>query len=73
MIIKARHLCLSFFITLQSYNYLPKTPRKQLTYATIFKPKNDEEWFSIASVILNLNKDDDLKVYNYDFNEAYKH
>jgi len=73
MIIKARHLCLSFFITLQSFTYLPKTLRKQLTYATIFKPKNVEEWFSIASEILHLNKDDALKVYNYVYNEPYTH
>jgi len=73
MIIKARHLCLSFFVTLQSFTYMPKTLRKQLTYATIFKPKNIEEWFSIASEILHLNKDDALKVYNYVFNEPYTH
>jgi hypothetical protein len=73
MIIKARHLCLSFFITLQSYTYLPKTLRKQLTYATIFKPKNIEEFNSIAGEILHLNKEDALKVYNYVFNEPYTH
>ena len=72
-IIKARHLCCSFFITLQSYYYCPKIIRKQLTYITIFKPKNVEEWDGIAKEILNLNKDDGLKLYDYVFDEPYTH
>ena len=72
-IIKARHLCVSFFITLQAYNYCPKMLRKQLTYITIFKTKNIQEWESIASEILNLNKDDALTLYNYVFDEPYTH
>ena len=72
-IIKARHLCCSFFITLQSYNYLPKLLRKQITYITIFKPKNIEEWYSISSELLNLNKEDALKIFNYVFDKPYTH
>jgi len=72
-IIKARHLCCSFFITLQSYYYMPKLLRKQITYITIFKPKNVEEWYSIANELLNLNKDDALKLFNYVFDEPYTH
>lgn len=72
-IIKARHLCCSFFITLQSYYYCPKMLRKQLTYVTIFKPKNVEEWYSIANEILNLNKEDALVLYNYVFDVPYTH
>ena len=48
MIIKARHICCSFIICLQSFYYLEKLLRKQLTYITIFKSKNIEEWNSIA-------------------------
>jgi len=73
MIIKARHICCSFIITLQSYYYLEKLLRKQLTYITIFKSKNIEEWNSIAKELLNLNKDDALKLYNYVYNEPYTH
>jgi hypothetical protein len=73
MIIKARHILLSFIIPIQSYYYMPKILRKQLTYITIFKPKNYAEWESIGKELLNLNKDDSLKVFDYIFNEPYTH
>jgi hypothetical protein len=73
MIIKARHIMCGFIFTLQSYYYFPKLLRKQLTYITIFKPKNIEEWNSIASELMNINKDDALTIFNYVFNEAYNH
>jgi hypothetical protein len=73
MLIKARHICCGFIFTLQSFHYFPKILRKQLTYCSIFKPKNIEEWYSIANEILNLNKDDALKLYDYCFNEPYAH
>ena len=61
-IIKARHLRCAFIFTLQSYYYMPKIIRKQVTYITIFKPKNVAEFDSIARELLNLNKDDALKL-----------
>jgi hypothetical protein len=73
MIIKARHIMCSFIIPIQSYYYMPKILRKQLTYITIFKPKNYAEWESIGKELLNLNKDDSLKVFDYVFNENYNH
>ena len=73
MIIKARHLCCSFIFTLQSYHYMPKLLRKQITYTTIFKPKNYAEWESLGVELMNLSKNDSLKVYNYVFNENYNH
>jgi uncharacterized protein involved in tolerance to divalent cations len=73
MIIKARHLCCSFIFTLQSFYYMPKLLRKQITYTTLFKTKNIEEWNSIAKELLNLSKDDALKVFNYVFDEQYNH
>jgi hypothetical protein len=73
MIIKARHIMCSFIIPIQSYYYMPKILRKQLTYITIFKPKNYAEWESIGKELLNLNKDDSLKVFDYIFNEPYTH
>ena len=73
MIIKARHIMLSFIVPIQSYYYMPKILRKQLTYITIFKPKNVEEWNSIGKELLNLNKDDSLKLFDYIFDESYTH
>jgi hypothetical protein len=73
MLIKARHLCCSFIFTLQTYLYFPKSLRKQITYITMFKPKNIDEFNSIARELLNYNKDDALLLYNYVFNEPYAH
>jgi hypothetical protein len=73
MIIKARHICCSFFITLQSYGYMPKILRKQVTYITIFKPKNKAEFESIADEVLNMNKQDALTLYNFCFDKPYCH
>ena len=73
MLIKARHLRCAFIFTLQSYYYFPKMLRKQLTFITIFKPKNIAEWLSISDELLNLNKDDGLKLYNYVFDANYNH
>jgi len=73
IIIKARHLCVSFFITLQSYTYMPKQLRKQVTYLTLFKTKNKAEFEIIAEEILNLKKDDALLLYDYVFDKPYTH
>jgi hypothetical protein len=73
MVIKARHICCGFIFTLQTYFYFPKILRKQITYATIFKPKNIEEWYSISKEILNLNQVDSLKLYDYVFDQPYNH
>jgi hypothetical protein len=73
MLIKARHCCCSYMFTLQSFFYFPKILRKQLTYTTIFKPKNIEEWNSISKELFNMNKDDALKVFNYVFDKPYNH
>jgi hypothetical protein len=73
MMIKARHLSCSFIFTLQSYYYFPKLLRKQITNITIFKPKNAEEWASMAKEILHLNKDDGNKIYDFVFDAPYNH
>ena len=73
MLIKSRHLRCSFIFTLQSYYYMPKIFRKQITYITIFKSKNIAEFESIAHELLNLNKDDGLKLYIYIYNSEYTH
>lgn len=72
-IIKLRHLCCSLIITLQSYYYLPKILRKQITYVTMFKTKNTEEFNSIAGELMNVNKNDALIIFNYVFSKPYTH
>lgn len=73
MLIKARHLNCAFIFTLQSYYYFPKMLRKQITNITMFKSKNVEESYTIFNELLNMNKDDSLKLYNYVFSEPYAH
>ena len=73
MIIKARHLACSFIFTLQSYTLFPKVLRKQLTFISIFKPKNYYEFETLATELLNMKKDDALTLFNYVFDEPYQH
>jgi hypothetical protein len=73
MIVKTRHLNCSWIFTLQAYNLFPMVLRKQITYATIFKPKNNKEMDSIGSELLNMNKDESLQLFNYVFDENYNH
>jgi hypothetical protein len=73
MIIKARHLQCSFFFSLQGYIYFPKILRKQLTYITIFKPNNADEWEDITKELLHMNKEDGLALYKYIYDAPYVH
>jgi hypothetical protein len=73
ILIKSRHIQCSFIFTLQSYYYFPLMLRKQITNAIIFKPKNKRELETLCSELVNLNKDDALKLFNYVFNEPYAH
>ena len=72
-VIKLRHLGCGFIFTLQSYLYFPKIMRKQITYATIFKPNSIPEWYSVASELFNMKKNDALQIYNYVFDKQYNH
>ena len=73
MLIKARHLNTCFIFTLQSYMYFPKMLRKQTTYATIFKPKNREEWNTVNHELLQMKEYDARKIYDYVFGQEYSH
>lgn len=73
LLIKARHYSCAFIFTLQSYYYLPKILRKQITNITIFKPKNQEEWDSITKELLHMNKDDGNKLYDFVYDKPYNH
>lgn len=73
MILKTRHINCSWIFTLQSYYMFPKILRKQMNYITIFKPKNNTEWLSIASEVFGIDKDKQHSLYEYCFNEPYQH
>lgn len=73
MLIKSRHVCCAYVFTLQSYLYYPKILRKQITNITIFKPKNTEEFVSIAKEVFNMKTDEALTMFNYCFDEEYNH
>ena len=73
MLIKARHLNCGFIFTLQSYFYFPRMLRKQISFATIFKPKNIAEFETLAKELFNMKSEDALKLFNYVFNEPYSH
>jgi hypothetical protein len=73
LLIKARHLNAGFIFTLQSYFYFPRMLRKQITYATIFKPKNIEEFETLSHELFNMKRDDSLTLFNYVFDEPYNH
>ena len=73
MLIKARHLNTCFIFTLQSYYYFPKILRKQITNISIFKPKNTEEWESIAKELLGMKKDDAITLYDFIYDKEYTH
>jgi hypothetical protein len=73
LLIKARHLNAGWIFTLQSYYYFPKLLRKQITYITIFKCRNVEEFETLSHELFNLKKDDALQLFNYVFDEPYNH
>lgn len=73
MIIKARHVCLSWIFSLQSYTYFPKSLRKQITNGIIFKPKNVEEFISMVNELFNMKKSDAQILFNYCFDVPYTH
>ena len=70
---RARHLHTSFIFTLQSYLYFPLILRKQLTYISLFKPKNKKEFETVMNELIQLNKDDSLLLSNYVFDAPYNH
>jgi hypothetical protein len=73
MIIKLRHLCCSLIITLQSYLYLPKKLRKQVTNLTVFRPNNVQEWDSVAREALSLSTTQKLQLHDYVFDAPFSH
>jgi hypothetical protein len=64
MIIKVRHLCCSVIFTLQSYLYMPKKLRKQVTNISIFRPNNVQEWDSVGREVLSLSPTQKLTLHD---------
>ena len=73
MLIKARHIQCSFIFMVQSYYYFPKILRKQITYLTLFKSKNKEEFETLTKELICLNKENAQILYDYVFDEPYTH
>jgi DNA replication protein DnaC len=74
MLIKARHLNVSFIFTVQSYMYFPKILRKQLTWASIFNGvRNKEELSTITKELIKMKEDDMKQLYEYVFDVPYNH
>lgn len=73
MLIKARHLNTSFIFTLQSYSYMPKIIRRQITSLTCFKTRNSEEWDLIRKEILHMQMKDAKIIFDYCFDKPYQH
>ena len=73
IIIKARHLSCCFIFTLQSYYMFPLLLRKQITNASIFKPKNKTEMLNIYDELINLDKKNQQQFYDYIYDKPYNH
>ena len=73
MIIKSRHLSVCWIFTLQSYTLMNLTIRKQFTNLSIFKPKNNREWEVLTQELINMNRTNSIKLYDYIFDKNYNH
>jgi GTPase SAR1 family protein len=73
MMVKSRHLQVSWIITLQAYYYFPKQLRRQITNFILFKTKSIDEFQSLSRELFNMNSDDALTLYNYVFDANYNH
>ena len=73
MMVKSRHLQVSWIISLQAYYYFPKQLRRQITNFILFKTKSIDEFQSLARELFNMNSDDALTLYNYVFDVNYNH
>ena len=73
MMIKSRHLQVSWIITIQQYYYFPKNLRRQITNLILFKTKSIDEFQSLAKELFNMNAADALTLHNYVFDKNYNH
>lgn len=73
ILIKARHLKVMIIICCQAWKYFPLQLRRQITNVSIFKPKNKDEWDTIAREMLMIKKENWEQFHNYIFNELFAH
>jgi wyosine [tRNA(Phe)-imidazoG37] synthetase (radical SAM superfamily) len=52
---------------------MPKMLRKQTTFATIFKPKNREEWDSLNKELIQMRDEDARVLFEYVYDKEYAH
>ena len=72
MITKVRHLSFCFGFTLQLYYLFPLLLNKQITNATIFKPKNKKDMETIFANSINLNEELS-QFFDYIYDKAHNH
>ena len=72
MMIKARHLHLFWIISVQSYSYIPKILRRQMTYFSVFYCKKNE-FQLICEELINYNKEQAITIFKYCFDKPYAH
>tara|TARA_R110000851_G_scaffold38124_2_gene98022 strand:+ start:574 stop:1299 length:726 start_codon:yes stop_codon:yes gene_type:complete len=73
MLIKSRHINTACIFTLQAYNLFPLLLRKWITNISLFKPKNAMESENIREELLNMNKDDFIKLTKYVYDKPFNH
>jgi hypothetical protein len=73
ILIKARHLKVFIIICVQAYKYFPLQLRRQITNLTVFRPKNKDEWESIAKEMLMIKKEFWNQLHDYVFDAPYNH
>lgn len=73
ILIKARHLKVMIIICCQAWKYFPLQLRRQITNVSIFKPKNKDEWDTIAREMLMMKKENWAQFHDYIFDEPYVH
>ena len=71
LIFNRRHLKLTIWFLVQSYNSIPLQIRKNLSHLVVFKPRNKLEMELIGSEIICLNKNDQLQLSNHVFDTPY--
>ena len=73
ILIKARHLKVMIIICVQAWKYFPLQLRRQVTNVTVFKPKNKDEWETIAKEMLMIKRENWEIFHDYIFSEPYAH
>ena len=71
MLIKARHICYTYYPAI--ILLLSKNIKKTNHQCNIFKPKNVEEFVTLAKELFNMKANDAYTLFNYTFQKPYDH